>query len=141
MLLVMLRLCKILALLSAFGIVLPPPWCCGMMGCAPTPVTRLNANCCKRGCCQQTCCPRAGRQLNQRSGSGKIPNCPNYQFCIQRAAVLPAKRFQADAPILALPLAICHVAIVLDPVDASRAWTPPDPDGPPTHLLHCVWRC
>jgi hypothetical protein len=135
-----LYLFKLVTLLSTVSMVLPAGWCCVSFAQERAPAACSESAPGKSACCQRSCCQR--RQPIQRSNPVRIPACPKLQCCCQRDAALPVKRVQrSQAPTLAVPVAIREVTIAAGPSLAWMTTLSPFPEGPPTHLLQCVWRC
>jgi hypothetical protein len=134
-----LYLFRLVTLLSTVGMVLPSGWCCLDFAQVRTPAACSELAPGKSACCQRSCCQR--RQPVQRSNPVRIPACPKLQCCCQRDAALPVKRVQpSHAPTLAVTVAMPE-AVLASVTRLTWNALSACPEGPPTHLLQCVWRC
>jgi len=132
-------LLRVLLLVSSAGMVLPAGWCCSSV-LGEQSQSDQHASQPKRACCQRSCCQR--RAVRKTADCGGVPGRPSVRCCCQRDAALQAKRVQQSvAPTVVLPIPVCELLPVLPSVCDG---TPSDRlmgEGPPLHLLQCVWRC
>ncbi len=126
---------RALLLISTVGIVLPAGWCC-----VGARAEQPQASQPKRACCQRSCCQR--RTVRKPVDCGGIPGRPSVRCCCQRDAALPVKRVQQSVtPTVVLPIPVYELTPVVTSVHdgAPSDWLLDE--GPPLHLLQCVWRC
>jgi hypothetical protein len=136
---------RVLLLVSTVGMVLPAGWCCSsvrgeLFQSGQAQAAKDQAAQPKRACCQRSCCQR--RAVRKTTDCGGVPGRPSVRCCCQRDAALQAKRVQQSVmPTVILPIPVSELLPVLPSVcdGAPSDWLLGE--GPPLHLLQCVWRC
>jgi hypothetical protein len=118
---------RILAVVNATLLALPPAWCCilpaeQMKGAPSKPAH----SCCNSG--------------HQESAPQKpdVPSQPSRDCCCQQDRTTPPTVEPVSFLVLSVPL--CDL-LAAQPEIADQGTSPVVIFYPPLHVLHCIWRC
>jgi hypothetical protein len=124
---------RLLALIAAASLALPPGWCCGLIQ-PRTPKSKSEPR-------PHRCCAHVPRPAKQDPKPAPCPPVPRPAFCCRLDIPLPGKpQLRPDISYAAEPVSVAAAYPTVERPALADGLDFIGP-SPPLQILHCVWLC